>query len=217
MNWRVSWLDSYVLLSSSDAHSPYPFRIGREAVVFELGRLTYRELVEAVRMRDREKILMTLEVPPAYGKYHWSGHRECGVGPLSPRESKKLTYKCPVCGGRLTKGVEDRVEELADREPGYRPAGAIPFKTIIPLQELMALSMGLGPDYEAKLMSRKIWNTYERMIHRLGSEYAILLETPVDTIRQEAGPRLASMVEMMRKGMLEIVPGYDGVYGRLVF
>ncbi|MEM3031755.1 MAG: endonuclease Q family protein [Nitrososphaerota archaeon] len=215
MNWRVSWLDNYMLLSSSDAHSPYPYRIGREAVVFEVSKLAYDELVDAVRGRDRSRVVMTLEVPPAYGKYHWSGHRDCGVGPLSPSESRRLGYRCPVCGRKLTKGVEDRVEELADREPGYRPERAVDFRTVIPLQELIAISAGLDTVVEGKLMSRRVWTLYERLTGRLGNEFTILLDTPIETIGMEAGPELAHLIRLMREGKLEITPGYDGVYGRL--
>jgi uncharacterized protein (TIGR00375 family) len=215
MNWRVSWLDNYMLLSSSDAHSPYPYRIGREAVFFELTNLSYSELVDAIRTKDRRRVVMTLEVPPAYGKYHWSGHRECGVGPLSPVESKRLGYRCPVCRRRLTKGVEERVEELADRMPGYKPPDAVGFKTVIPLQELIAISAGMGPEAEAKLMSKKVWSVYEKLNHYLGSEFTILLDTPLDQISTIAGPKLAGLIGLMRNGKLEITPGYDGVYGRL--
>ncbi len=215
MNWRISWLDNYLLLSSSDAHSPYPYRIGREAVVFDFKGPSYRELVEAIRTRDRRRVVMTLEVPPAYGKYHWSGHRECGVGPLSPMESKRLGYRCPVCHRKLTKGVDERVEELADRMPGYKPANAIGFRTVIPLQELIAISAGMGPEAESKLMSKRIWSIYEMVIHRLGSEFTILLDTPPEQIASIAGPGLAELIRMMREGKLEITPGYDGVYGKL--
>jgi len=215
MNWRISWLDNYMLLSSSDAHSPYPYRIGREAVVFELTNPSYSEIVDAIRTRDKRRIVMTLEVPPAYGKYHWSGHRECGVGPLSPLESKRLGNRCPVCHRKLTKGVEERVEELADRMPGHKPANAVEYRTVIPLQELIAISAGMGPEAESKLMSKRIWSIYEMVIHRLGSEFTILLDTPPEQIGTIAGPRLAQLIRMMREGKLEITPGYDGVYGKL--
>ncbi len=215
MNWRISWLDNYMLLSSSDAHSPYPYRIGREAVVFEFTNPSYSEIVDAIRTRDKRRVVMTLEVPPAYGKYHWSGHRECGVGPLSPVESKRLGYRCPVCHRKLTKGVEERVEELADRMPGYKPANAVEYRTVIPLQELIAISAGMGPEAESKLMSKRIWSIYEMVIHRLGSEFTILLDTPPEQIGTIAGPRLAQLIRMMREGKLEITPGYDGVYGKL--
>jgi len=120
MNWRLSRLDRYTLVSNSDSHSPYPWRMGREANVFELPRLTYGEVLDAVRRKDPERFLFTIETDPAYGKYHWTGHRKCGVS-LPPAEAIKLGNRCPVCGRPLTKGVEQRVEELADRPYGFKP------------------------------------------------------------------------------------------------
>lgn len=215
MNWRLSSLDRYLLISSSDAHSPYPYRIGREAVVFELEHLSYRELVDAMKSKDPRRVLMTLEVPPSYGKYHWSGHRRCNFGPVSPSEARRLGYRCPVCGRMLTKGVEDRVEELADRPLGYVPEGAIGFRYVIPLQELIALDLGLDIQSEGKLNSKEVLSVYNRLIKAFGNEYNVLLEAPIEAIADLAGVGLAKVISRMRNGTLEIVPGYDGVYGRL--
>ncbi len=216
MNWRISWLDNYLLISSSDSHSPYPFRIGREAIVLELEKTSYHEMIGAMRNKDPFKVLMTLEVPPSYGKYHWSGHRKCNIGPVPPAEAKKLNYRCPRCGKKLTKGVEDRVEELADREMGYRPPGSIEFKYILPLQELIALSLGIDYTVESKLQSKKIWEIYMDMIKKLGPEYEILLNVPIDMIIKTAGHSLANIIRKMRNNELRIIPGYDGVYGKLL-
>jgi len=216
MNYRCSWLDRYVLLSSSDAHSPYPYRIGREAVVFNLQKPSYSELIGSIRNRDRNKIEMTVEVPPEYGKYHWSGHRRCNFGPVNPREGKKLGYKCPVCGRKLTKGVEDRVEELADRPLGYEPSGAIGFVRILPLQELLAVTLGMGPESELSLMSKRIWNEYVKLIKAFGNEFNIFLDVPVERISSIAGDKLATLIKFMRENKLRFVPGYDGVYGRIL-
>ncbi|MEM1518079.1 MAG: DNA helicase UvrD, partial [Nitrososphaerota archaeon] len=206
----------YILLSSSDSHSPYPFRLGREAVVFELKRPNYQEMIEAMRNRDASKVLMTLEVPPSYGKYHWSGHRRCGVGPIPPSEAQKLNYRCPKCGRRLTKGVEDRVEELADREMGYRPKGAIDFKYILPLQELIALSLGIDYTIESRLQSKKIWDIYIKLVNKLGPEYEILLNIPLNEIASIGGHGIAELIRKMRSNELKIIPGFDGVYGKLI-
>lgn len=216
MNWRISWLDNYLLLSSSDSHSPYPFRLGREAVVFELENPSYHEMIEAMRNKDSSKVLMTLEVPPSYGKYHWSGHRKCNVGPIPPSEAIKLNYRCPRCGKKLTKGVEDRVEELADREMGYRPKGAIDFRYILPLQELIALSLGTDYTVESRLQSKKIWDIYMELITKLGPEYEILLNIPINAIASVGGHTLAELIKKMRNNELKIIPGFDGVYGRLI-
>lgn len=216
MNWRVSSLDRLTLLSFSDAHSPYPFRIGREAVLFELNAPSFKELSEAIRRKDRNKILMTIEVPPAYGKYHWSGHRNCNVGPLSPEEAKNLGYKCVVCGRKLTKGVDDRVNELADRPLGYRPEGAIDFVYMLPLQELIAVSLGIEPEAEHRLMSGKVWREYEAMIAKFGNEFKILSEVQDDILKSTLRPELFELISSLRSGKLEIVPGFDGVYGKIV-
>lgn len=216
MNWRINWLDKYLLISSSDSHSPYPFRLGREAIVFELKKPNYYEMIDAMRKKDPSRVLMTLEVPPSYGKYHWSGHRRCGVGPIPPREAIRLNYRCPRCGKKLTKGVEDRVEELADREEGFRPEGAIDFKYILPLQELIALSMGIDYTLESRLQSRKIWDIYIELINKLGPEYEIVLNVPIDIIAKVAAHKLAELINKMRNNELKIIPGYDGVYGKLI-
>jgi PHP family Zn ribbon phosphoesterase len=159
---------------------------------------------------------MTLEVPPSYGKYHWSGHRKCNVGPVPPADAKKLNYRCPRCGRKLTKGVEDRVEELADREMGYRPAGAIDFKYILPLQELIALSLGIDYTVESKLQSKKIWEFYMELVNKLGPEYEIMLNVPIETIAKAADQSLAGLIKKMRNNELRIIPGFDGVYGKLL-
>jgi uncharacterized protein (TIGR00375 family) len=216
MNWRVSRLDRFLLLSSSDAHSPYPYRLGREMVVFELEELSYEELYGALtRSSRRSRVLMTVEVPPSYGKYHWSGHRKCGVGPLPPAKAKELNYRCPKCGRRLTKGVEDRVEELADRPPGYRPEGAVDFVYAIPLQELIALTLGEDPA-SANLMGRRIWDEYLKLVGVFGTEVEVLLNAPLEKVAEVGGAALARLIGMMRRGELQVIPGYDGVYGRLV-
>ena len=130
MNWRLSQLDKYSLVSCSDSHSFWPWRIGREATIFELKELTYKGLIKA--LRTKEGLLGTIEVDPAYGKYHFDGHRNCKIC-LSPKESIKLKDICPVCGKQLTIGVDHRVNELADREEGFKPKGAKDFKRLIPL------------------------------------------------------------------------------------
>ncbi len=216
MNWRISWLDNYTLLSFSDSHSPYPYRLGREAVVFNLSKPSYREIIEAVKNKDSTTIMMSIEVPPEYGKYHWTGHRNCNFGPIEPSEAKKLNYKCPVCGRKLTKGVDDRVEELADRPRGYIPEKKIDYVHVIPLQELIALSMGIEVDNESKLNSSKIWSEYEKLINAFGNEFKILLEVREEEIEKVGGRKLAELIVNMRQRKLRIIPGYDGVYGKLV-
>ncbi|PUA31666.1 MAG: hypothetical protein B9J98_05605 [Candidatus Terraquivivens tikiterensis] len=217
MNWRVSSLDRLTLISASDAHSPYPFRLGREAVVFDLERLTYDEVADAIRKKDRNRVIMTIEVPPAYGKYHWSGHRNCNVGPIPPEDAKNMGYRCAVCGRKLTKGVDDRVNELADRPLGYVPEGSIGFKYALPLQELIAVSEGVSSESEHRLMSGRVWNEYSRLISLLGNEFKIMFETSEEELTNAMGPQLANLILAVRQNKIKIIPGFDGVYGRIIF
>ncbi|MEM2791444.1 MAG: hypothetical protein QXU47_02030 [Candidatus Bathyarchaeia archaeon] len=150
--------------------------------------------------------------------YHWSGHRKCGIGPLSPEEASKLKYKCPICGRTLTKGVESRIEELADRPRGFKPYNAIPYVSTLPLHELIALSHGLDPSYEGALSTKKVWETYRNLTSKLGSEYFILLEASrEDILKITDNMKLVELITAQRTGSLRIKPGFDGVYGRLVF
>jgi len=207
MNWRVSELDKYTLVSNSDAHSFWPWRIGREANVFDI-ELTYDNLIRAIR--TREGLLETFEVDPNYGKYHFDGHRNCDVC-MNPSESKKLQDTCPKCGRRLTIGVLHRVEELADRELGFEPKEAIPFKTLMPLSELISTATGVK-----QLYSKRISETYEKLVGEFGSEYSVLLDAPEGKLKELVKERLAKLIMRNREGKIKVQPGYDGVYGEAV-
>ena len=209
MNWRISALDRLTLLSNSDSHSPWPWRLGREANVFELRHLNYLELYSAIRDRDRSSFLMTIEVDPAYGKYHWSGHRACGVS-MPPSESISLKGICPVCGKKMTKGVAERVEELADRPEGFQPEKAIPFKHVLPLSEILSAALNKPPE------SREVWDVYMKLVKSFGNELHILLEAPLNALKEKLPPLAYKLLEDMRENKLNIKPGYDGVYGQLI-
>ena len=211
MNWRLSALDKYVLVSNSDSHSFWPWRIGREANVFELERITYYEIVDAIRTKDKNRFKFTIEVNPAYGKYHWSGHRKCGVS-LPPKEAIKLGNICPVCRRRLTKGVEQRVEELADRPEGFKPENAIGFMHLLPLSEIIASVLG----YESPNV-RKVWEVYNSLIARFGNEYSVLIDASFEELCKVVQPKIAEAVVRVREGQVKVVPGYDGVYGQIIF
>ena len=211
MNWRLSALDKYVLVSNSDSHSFWPWRIGREANVFELERITYYEIIDAIRTKDKNHFKFTIEVNPAYGKYHWSGHRKCGVS-LPPKEAIKLGNICPVCRRRLTKGVEQRVEELADRPEGFKPENAIGFMHLLPLSEIIASVLG----YESPNV-RKVWEVYNSLIARFGNEYSVLIDASFEELCKVVQPKIAEAIVRVREGRVKVVPGYDGVYGRIIF
>src|SRR4030042_4260851 len=175
MNWRLSALDKFTLLSNSDSHSPNPWRLGREANAFELEKITFKEIYDAIKKKDKSKFLFTIETDPNYGKYHFDGHRECGIN-LSPEQSKKVGGICPICGKKLTIGVLSRLEELADRPEGYVPKDAIPFKTLLPLYEIISFATGT-----ATLYSKKVLVENDKLIEKFGNELNILL----DVSRQE--------------------------------
>ncbi len=165
MNWRLSNLDRFTLVSNSDCHSFWPWRIGREANVFELEKNTYRNVTEAICDGDPARFKFTIETDPAYGKYHWTGHRNCNVA-LSPKEAIKLGNICPVCRRKLTKGVEQRIEELADRPADFMLENSIGFKHLLPLSEIIASV--LGSDSPS---TQKVWGVYSVLVEKFGSEY----------------------------------------------
>ncbi|MEM4703517.1 MAG: endonuclease Q family protein [Candidatus Bathyarchaeia archaeon] len=211
MNWRLSKLDSYALVSNSDSHSFWPWRIGREANVFDLEKPSYFEVVDAICSRDNRRFKFTIETDPAYGKYHWTGHRNCKVA-LSPREALKLGNICPVCRRKLTKGVEQRVEELADRAEGYVPPNAVGFKRLLPLSEIIQVVLGVDSP-----SAQKVWSVYNLLVEKFGDEYSVLLDAQRDALTAVAGEKVADAIVRVREGKVKVVPGYDGVYGQLVF
>jgi len=210
MNWRLSRLDRFALVSNSDSHSFWPWRIGREANVFDLEKLSYHEIIDAVRYKDKTRFKFTIETDPAYGKYHWTGHRNCHVA-LSPQEAIKLGNICPVCRKKLTKGVEQRVEELADRPAGFMPENAIGFKRLLPLSEIIATVLNIDSP-----STQKVWSIYNVLIKNFGDEYAVLVDASADALSRFVDEKIAETIVRVREGHVKVVPGYDGVYGRLV-
>ena len=205
MNWRLSALDSITLLSNSDAHSPN--RLGREANAFDCA-LDYQEITETIRKKDRKKLLFTIEFFPEEGKYHYDGHRQCGVI-FSPSQTKTNQYLCPNCRKKLTVGVMHRVEDLSDRPEGFIPKNAIPSIHLIPLEEVIA--GGLGVQVGAKAVESE----YERLVERGGSELRILLDATPDELASFVPPNILDGIIRMRQGKVKIVPGHDGVYGKI--
>jgi uncharacterized protein (TIGR00375 family) len=211
MNWRLSSLDRMALISNSDAHSPNPWRLGREANVLDLPAMAYRELFGAIRSKDPTRFLYTLEVDPSYGKYHFTGHKKCAVS-LPPSEAKSLDNKCPVCGKKMTVGVLQRLEELADRPEGFEPPNAIPFKRLLPLYEVISYATGVN-----RLYAKPVLAMQDKLIDGFGGELAVLLDVPEAELAGQVPAKVASAVVESRQGRLRVVPGYDGVYGIPVF
>jgi uncharacterized protein (TIGR00375 family) len=210
MNWRLSKLDSFTQLSNSDAHSPWIWRLGREANAFEFKEgFTYKDVNDAII--TRKGLAYTIEVDPAYGKYHFTGHRNCGVN-LSPQQALQLGNKCPKCGRPLTVGVLQRVEQLADRPEGFKPESAVPFKSLLPLYEIISFVTGVGQLYNKNVLEQQ-----DSLVKRFGNELNILLNIPYDQLLAATTPRIAEAIIKVREGQIKYIPGYDGVYGQPVF
>ncbi len=200
MNWRVSKLDSYVPISGGDAHSLA--KLGREATVFSMEKPSYGEVISQIR---EKRFKMNIEFYPEEGKYHLDGHRNCNIS-LSPEEAKKYGNICPKCRKQLTIGVLHRVEELADREEGYRPRNAIPFVHAIPLHEIIAYvaKKGVGTAY--------VSNVYQKLIAEFGNEFSVILDGETERI-SKVDEGLAKAIENVRSERVRIIPGYDGIFG----
>ncbi len=203
MNWRLSSLDRIALISNSDAHSPA--KIGREANIFDTS-ISYGAIARA--LRTREGFIGTIEFFPEEGKYHYDGHRSCEVS-LSPKETVRHKYLCPVCGKKVTVGVMHRVEKLADRDEGFRPAGSPAFHSLIPLPEIIAQSLKVGVN------SKAVEKEYFSMLGRLGNELSILTKLPTGEIEETSSLRIAEAISRIRRGEVHIEPGYDGEYGKI--
>ncbi len=203
MNWRVSWLDRYTLISSSDAHSPP--KLAREATVFDTD-LSYDALFGALAGGDAAGYRGTIEFFPEEGKYHLDGHRKCGVC-WQPETTIAHAGRCTACGKPVTVGVYHRMEELADRPRGARPDAAGPFASLVPLPEALSEMMGVGPG------SKRVQAEYHRLLRRLGPELTILQDLPLEDIAAAGDALLVEGIRRMRAGEVRTRSGYDGEYG----
>lgn len=199
MNRRLSALDGITLISNSDAHSPQ--KIGREANIFS-SEISYRGIIDA--LKTREGFGGTIEFYPEEGKYHLDGHRNCGVR-FSPEETIKNGFICPVCRRQLTVGVMHRIDSLADRKKPKKET----FKSIIPLQEIVAECEGRGVN------TKGVQKKYFDLLEALGPEFKILLDVPLKDIEKQGGERIAEAISKMRNGDIHISPGFDGEYGNV--
>ncbi len=201
MNWRLSALDRFRLVSNSDAHSPS--KLGREANLLEIP-MSYDGLYAAIQ--EGRGLSGTIEFFPEEGKYHYDGHRKCGVC-VSPVEAERLGDKCPVCGKKLTLGVFHRVVQLADREEGFIRPQAKPFERLAPLMEVLAASTGRSAT------SKPVQKLYQGLLKGLGPEFAILRDFSLEEIQKKAGSRVCEGIRRLRLGEVERIPGFDGEYG----
>jgi uncharacterized protein (TIGR00375 family) len=205
MLWRMPDGRKITLISNGDAHSPK--KIGREANYFDT-ELSYAGIIGAIKSKDPKQFLYTIEFFPEEGKYHYDGHRLCGVR-TSPQESKKYNNICPTCGKPLTVGVLNRVEELADRPEGFKPENAVPFKNLIPLEEIIADALGVLPG------AKQVLKEYNNLIEKIGNEFKILIDVPYEQLKSATLPKIAEGIVKVREGKVYINPGYDGEYGKI--
>lgn len=206
MNWRLSQLDPYVLVSNGDAHSPQ--KLGREATIYDT-ELSYPAIYKALKNHRKDKGLVgTIEFFPEEGKYHYDGHRLCKTR-LHPQQTGEHDGSCPVCGKPVTVGVMARVEELADHPEGRKSPNWRPYYSLVPLVEIIGEAEGVGPN------SKKVQQIYHEMLSRIGNELHILLDCPLGEIQKAGGALLAEGIGRMRKGEIQIAAGYDGEYGTI--
>lgn len=233
MNWRIPELDSRSIVSFSDAHSLE--KMGREATVLrkksksdskiKLEDISYDNILNGL-VRGKERVFelsYTIEFYPEEGKYHYTGHRNCGIS-LTPSETRAKGEICSVCHRPLTVGVMHRVEDLAKREENnftYKkdsngvvwvedPRGIRPKSVnLIPLLEVLseALHAGVG--------TAKVRTLFETLIQSFGTEREILLRTDLDALRKLAGSEVAEGIEKVRSRNISIIPGFDGEYGKV--
>jgi len=202
MNWRCSFLDPVTLVSFSDAHSPS--KLGREATVLDC-ELSYPAVVEALRAG---RVAYTIEFFPQEGKYHYDGHRACGVR-WPPRTTREHGGRCPRCGRPVTVGVLHRVESLADREEGAPPPGRPGYRSLIPLGEVLAEALGQG------LGTARVRDEYLKLVGRFGDELRVLEQVPLEELERATHPKVVEGIRRMREGRVYIEPGYDGEFGRV--
>jgi len=205
MNWHIKELNDKTIVSFSDSHSFWPWRLGREATIFAKAD-AYKDIIDAIR---ENKILGTVETDPAYGKYHWDGHRLCNFS-SSPQETKKLGGICPVCHKPLVIGVENRVEELTN-QPTEDNKNRKKYWKMLPLSEIISVVYSTG------MISKKAWSIYNGLIEKFGNEFNILLNVSrEELLKEKVDLLLVEQILLNRQGKIKVIPGYDGEYGKAV-
>jgi uncharacterized protein (TIGR00375 family) len=203
MLWRLPYLRNISLISNSDAHSPE--KIGREANVFNVD-LSYYSIVEA--LKTRKGFLETIEFYPQEGKYYGNGHRACNIY-MDSKDSLRYNEICPICGKPLTVGVMNRIEKLADQPEGFVPPDAIPFRSIVPLKEIIGEALGVGPG------TKGVDKEYQKLIKAFKSEFNILLDVPLENLKEVVFSNITEGIKRAREGRVNISPGFDGEYGKV--
>ncbi|MFA5169394.1 MAG: endonuclease Q family protein [Candidatus Paceibacterota bacterium] len=203
MLWRLPDVRKISIISNSDAHSPE--KIGREANVFDT-ELNYFSIVEAIK--TKKGFLETIEFYPQEGKYYGDGHRACNIY-MNSKDSLTYNEICPVCGKPLTVGVMNRIEKLADKPEGFVPEKAVPFRSIVPLKEIIGEVLGVGAG------TKSVDVEYQKLIKAFKSEFNILLDVPFEELKEAAFSTIAEGIIKVREGKVNISPGFDGEYGKV--
>jgi uncharacterized protein (TIGR00375 family) len=205
MNWKIKDLENISIVSFSDSHSFWPWRLGREATILKNPKkLSYGEIIRQIR---ENSFVGTIETDPAYGMYHFDGHRNCNFS-CSPEKTIKLGRKCPKCKKELTVGVEYRVEELANNE---RVEGKKIFFRLLPLHEILSLGLGKG------MNTKTVWSVYDKLIEKFQTEFNILLNIKKGEFKELIEDNLIDLIIKNRLGKIKVTPGYDGTYGKAIF
>ena len=203
MLWRFK--EKINIVSFSDAHSFWPWRLGREATIVDIPELTYENVIKAIR--TGEGLTATIETPPQYGMYHWDGHRNCDFS-CSPAKTKELNRICPKCNKPLTLGVDYRVEEISKEAEGYKPESAKKFFELLPLHEVIALWLNAG------LSTKKVWGVYNNLIEKFETEFNTLLHVKKEEfLDKEVDEELVKLIILNRNSKIKVKPGFDGRYG----
>jgi len=207
MNWRLTALDKITLVSNSDAHS-LP-NLGREANVLEFDEISYEEIYQIIKNQDKKKFLYTIEFFPEEGMYHYDGHRECKIS-MSPKETKKNKGICPYCKKLLTIGVLSRVDNLCDRDENtIKNIDFIPYKSLIPLQEIIADVLSVGKQ------SKKVQAEYFNLVEQGGNEFNVLLNLSENQLNEITSKHISEAIVRVRQGKVKLTPGFDGQYGKI--
>lgn len=204
---RIKELKKVTFLSNSDAHSPWPNKLGREFNRFELSEPTVSEIFESIK--ERKNLTLNVGLDPELGKYHLTACSRC-YEKYSIREAGNLEWNCEECSGDIKKGVQDRINELADYEKPEHPTFRPDYLHTAPLSEVITLAWG-----RSNPRSRDIQNEWDSLVEKFGDEITVLIDIPITEIRKQSDPKIAYMTEAFRKGKLDITPGGGGKYGEL--
>jgi uncharacterized protein (TIGR00375 family) len=204
----IGELENLALLSNSDAHSPWPHRLGREFNRIEVGDISFLGIIKAI---EEKKIILNVGLDPRLGKYHRTACINCYTL-YELEDALKYRWRCRRCGGCLKKGVYDRVRELSTRDSFEYLPHRPDYIRIAPLAEILCLALKVKNIY-----SDKVQISWKKLVTRFGSEISVLIDESIYKIREEGGLELAKLIKAFREGKFNITEGGGGQYGEIVF